>query len=191
MFKEIKDLVVKGEKEEWPEETLTVNGDVGNRISLQRDAIELRMVDQIAVLSGVFVALAPPLILTQIMGVESQSWRTGLMVGALVGWCLMVIPLSLGIVFHIVYRQAVFNNPHYFYGVLFPNADKPTVHRIADAGGVERLVVDYDDDVFDKHRTMVEWSLRISTWEYRFFFIGIAAILVTLVLLSFVVLGGW
>lgn len=191
MFKEVKDLVIKGEIEKWPAESLTVNNNVGNRIALQRDSIELRLVDQIAVLSGVFVALAPPLFLSQIKGIENCGWRTGLVVGSFIGWGLMVIPLCLGIVYHIVYREAVFNNPHYYYGFLFPDVEKETVHRITNDDGGVRIVVDNDDDIYDKHRTMAGWSRRISRGEYWVFFAGIIAIFVTLVMLAIVVLGGW
>ena len=169
-------------KQDFPK-TLILNTGTAQTIALEKDSISANLVNQITIVSGIFVALTPAIVIPQIRDVESCSWKSLLVVLSIIAWASLTACLLLGVSFHSTYRNAVLNNPNYHYLWLKEKLDG------RELGG--REIIEYDNPVYEKHRELVNRSSGIVVYQRLSFFVGISVSLITVVLVSLVAAFGW
>lgn len=150
---------------------------LGYEIAREREKLLLMSAQFLALLSGVFVSLAPPIYFLLARDIESCYWKWGIVPFFGLGWGLFLAAMICGVVYSFYQTQAMLYNPHHWYGHV---KDKRDGYQV------------YEDDVaWEQHQDYIKRMKRMLKRELYLFFFGIFIIAVALALAVIPVLCNW
>jgi len=156
---------------------LKVNRALGYQIGLEIDEVLLQTSQLLAVLSGVFVALAPAALSPIATSLHNTNWKTTLLIVFFIGWVLSLLAVLSGVFYFFLHWQAKKFNPHYWYGQL---ADVPDGHQIFE-----------NDEILLKHNSANMARDKVLRFQSIFFLLGTGSVIVALFILTLGLIRSW